>query len=259
VQLHHQVHGVAAGLADQAEGFQAFGDLLRRDAHAAIGEGGAVEGPDLHAGDTFGQQRTRQLHRVVFEGMQIVQRVARGFIDIPHAEPLVHVAALGTLHIGRARAGVVDADGGPRQPAQQRMQRQAAALAQAVPQRDVHGRGRAHFHARGGIAHAVPHQLRVDRTDVAGVLAQQQRRDRLVQVLLHRAGREESLAQARDAGVGLDAQPDQVLMVGRAQRLDRRDDHARHPGRTGLRAGNCVIGRYLLCACRGWHSVPLTI
>jgi len=61
--------------------------------------------------------------------------------------------------------------------------------------------------------------------DVQGVAAQQAPGEHVVQVRLDGAGAVERFAQAGHAGIGLDADPQDVGELGRAQRLDAGDLH----------------------------------
>ena len=222
MHLDHEVHLRAHRRADALEDAQTFLDLGVGDAHPAVGEGCAVEGPDLHAGDALGQKIAREALGFVLEGVQVVERLQRTVAP----EPGVDILRARLLHIVRAGAGVVDADGVAGAPAEQGMQGQPGVLAQAVPQRHVECRGGAHLGAGRRVADRVTRELAVDGADAGGVAAEHQRRDDFMQEGVDRAGREEGLAQAGDPRVRLDDQPQQVVVVAGADRFERGNVHA---------------------------------
>ena len=135
MELHHDVHPAAHGLADAAERLegaleirfrymQTFG-LLR------IG----IEWPDLHGVDALLEQRLRELVGPVEEGLEVLVGAVLPF------QPPVRAALLPRIpDVAIARAGVVGTDRFAARTAQHLVELLAAHLAVEVPQRDVEGR-----------------------------------------------------------------------------------------------------------------------
>src|SRR5882672_293631 len=106
-----------------------------RDVHAVRRVRISVEGPDLHAGETFLDQADRQLVGAIQEGVQIFVRTF-GRARLRQA-PVVYLLHRALADIAIAGARVVDEDLLAREPAQQLVDRLAARLAEQIPQRDV--------------------------------------------------------------------------------------------------------------------------
>ena len=106
--FEQDVHAVADGVADGGDLGEAGVEVGAGDARAARGVGGGVEGPDLHRGDAFLQQRLREGGGVVGLGGEVVGDGAgeRGVAVADHAGA---VDAGGGVVAG-AGAGVVDRD-----------------------------------------------------------------------------------------------------------------------------------------------------
>ena len=107
-------------------------------------------------------------------------------------------------------------------PAEQPPDRLAERLAVDIPERDVDRRIAAHLGAGIARADIDAAQRAVVQLDVARILADQIGGDIVVDVAGDRTRRPEGLAGADDAGIGVDAQPEQERKFGQLQRFERR-------------------------------------
>ncbi len=200
-----------------------------RDLGAAGGRGEAVEGPDLHGPHPLGQQRAGEAGGIVELGLEVVHLALRRLARLNEtADP----ADRGGGVVGGAGAGVVDADLFACPAAQERRHRHAQRLAEDVPERQVDGRVAAHLDRAGGRAHEAVADPPADRlavqVDRPRVFAQQPGRQRLVDIGLGGLGVAEGLAEAGEAFVGLDPEPEHVAETGDPERLEGGDPQARY-------------------------------
>ena len=114
-----------------------------------------------------------------------------------------------------------------RAPAEQPPDRLAERLPVDVPERDVDGGVAAHLGAGIARADIDAAEPPVVQLDVARILADQIGRDIVVEIGGDRPGRPEGLARSDQAGIGVDAQPEQERKLGEPQRLDADDLHER--------------------------------
>jgi len=109
------------------------------------------------------------------------------------------------------------------------MQRLSGRLAEQVPECDVDSRGGAHLHPGAGKAEVLVLQRASMPVHLQRGLSEQQRRHRLVDVRLDRAGTEEGLAQPDQPLVGVDMEPEQIGELAEPDRLEARDLHGVSP------------------------------
>ncbi len=219
VELDHDVHPVAHALADLVERGERGPEVVGGDGEAVGLRGRAVEGPDLHGRDALGQQLLGEVVGALEEAVEVVEPLS-GLPDAVVLDPLPLVAA----HVDRAGAGVVGADRGTREAAEQLRDGLARELPQDVPEGDVERRVAAHLDAARAEAE-VAHEVLGDPVDRARVAADQPRRERLVDVGLDRPRHEEGLAEPHDPLVGVDLEPEDVLELGGRDRLEGGDPH----------------------------------
>ena len=124
-------------------------------------------------------------------------------------------------------AGVVDANVLAARAAEQVVDRLTARLTGNVPKSDVHGRVPAGL----GTGAAVADEEVVERprvlVDLERILADEMRRDRLVDVRLDREWPDARLAEADQALIGVHPQPQLLAISVEPDRLDCSDLHAR--------------------------------
>jgi hypothetical protein len=154
--------------------------------------------PDLHPGDALLEQAVRELVPAVQEGIEIlIWALGAPGGQAPVFGQLADVPA----HVAIARAGVVDADAGAREAAQELVNRLVRGLAEDVPNRNVERREAAHLGAAPGEAD-VSVQERVCRSIASG--SWPSRRGALVDVG-DRGGRpEERPCEPDQRGVDMD-------------------------------------------------------
>ncbi len=181
--------------------------------------GGTVEGPDLHGRDALGQQILGKIVGALEKAVQVVEPL-RGLSDAVVFEALPLVAA----HVDRAGAGVVGADRGTREAAEQLRDGLARKLPQDVPKSDVERRVAAHLDAARTEAE-IAHEILGDPVDRARVAADQPRRERLVDIGLDRARHEEGFTKPYNPLIGVNLQPEDVLELGGRERLEGCDPH----------------------------------
>ena len=220
MELDHDVHAVADGLADLGERFERGIELGRRDVPAGRALGGDVEGPDLHAGDALLEQRQGKLVGAMQEGFEVLVGTLL-VADAPVGDGLAALVA----DVLVARAGVVDADAIAAPAAQRLADRPADRLAEQIPQRDVDRRVAARLHAGAAPAEIVDEAL-VDRLDLDRVAADQLGRGALMDVGLDGSGAHEGLAEAGQTLVGPQPDPDEVGEFAQPDGLDGGDLHA---------------------------------
>ena len=227
MQFDHDFHVAADRVADLAERLQRLVEVGQRNARAVGGLGSDIERPDLHGADAFGEQALGKVAGIVAPREQILVRTLIGIAGLqrPVLAALEQRVLLGRAHMLVAGAGVVDRHALVGAAAEQPPQRLAQRLPINVPERDVDGRIAAHLGAGVARADIDAAERAVVQFDVARVLAEQIGRDVVVDVACDRTGRPEGLAGADDAGIGMDAQPEQEREFRKLQRLDRDDLH----------------------------------
>ncbi len=204
VQLDGDLHLHTDRVADLPERLHPLLDLRRRDVLPVRRVRELVEGPDLHRRDAHVEQRLGDLARtpLLLPGDQVLILP----LVLPEA-PARREAATGTCRamdmIAIAGAGVVDADTVPHRPAEALIDRQADALAEDVPERDVERGDRPHLGAHRAMRH-VAAERHVVLLDSARVLTEQIGRDRLVDIPRDRRRTEAGLTEADDSLIGMD-------------------------------------------------------
>jgi hypothetical protein len=220
VELDHDADPVADGLPDLGERLERGVQLGGRYVEAGRAFGGDVERPDFHAGDPLLQQGMRHLVGTVKEALEILVRPAL----LAHM-PVCDALGARVANVLVAGAGVVDADGVARAPAQHVADRLAVRLAEDIPQRDIDRGVAARFDARRTPAEIVARECRVDRLDLQRIAANNLGSDRLVQVGLDRLRPHERLAKSDNAFVGMHPHEEQVAEFLDPDGLKCRDLH----------------------------------
>ena len=249
VELDVDVHVVADRPPDLLERGERLFQVRGRDPRPVRGLRVLVERPDLHAGVALALQRERQLVGAVEEGVEVLVRPAgrrcsgqapvRGRLH--RLRP--HVAITGT--------GVVDADPVAAFAAEQLIERLPRRLAEEVPQRDVDRRGGADLDADRLEPEVPLEEVPAVALDLERVLAEEIRRARFVDLSLDRRDRVEGLAQADEALVGVDADPEDVGELAETDRLDRGDFHR-------YRTSGTRLGASQWAACRAPSTRAVT-
>ena len=223
MKLDHDVDLVANGFSDLLEGFERRLQVLSGNRPAPGFFRSQIKWPDLHGGNALVQQRLRKFVGPVEKSVEIVQAEGRaGGVKSPIAGRLGFALA----HIMGAGAGVVGADGGPGPAAQKLNNRLAGDFAEQVPQRYINGGGGACFNAGRGKAQII-HEIARYGVDGERVAAHQFWRHCVMQIGLDSAGVHEGLAEAADALIGVDINPDEVAEFGDADGFKRGDLHRR--------------------------------
>ena len=114
-----------------------------------------------------------------------------------------------------------------RAPAEQPPDRLAERLAVDVPERDVDGGVATHLGAGIARADIDAAEPAVVQLDIARILADQIGRNVVVDIGGDGAGRPERLSGADQAGIGMNAKPEQERKFRQPQRFDAGDLHAR--------------------------------
>src|SRR5215211_3533669 len=227
MKLDHDVHLEPDRRTNLAEGLQGPVEIADGDIVAAARLGVGVERPDLHAGDPLLAQAQRQLACPVQEGVEILVRTLSLLRHLRQA-PVADLLLGASPHVAIAGAGVIDADPFPAGTTEQLVNRLADVAPKEVPERDVDCRVAPSLDATGGIADVRGQCSRV-LVDVEGILPQEVRRDRLVNVRLDRLGPEKRLPETGDALIRVHPHPEQVRELPEPQRFDRADFHELPP------------------------------
>ena len=176
MQLDHDLHVAADGVADLLRTAPVPCRDRQRDAGAVRGLGGDVERPDLHRADAFGRAGFWRGRRHCSARRAGPRRDLRskspGFSD-QSSVALEQGVLLGGADMPVAGAGVVDRHALVGAPAEQPPDRLAERLAVDVPERDVDGGVAAHLGAGIAGADIDAAERAVVQFDVARVLAEQ--------------------------------------------------------------------------------------
>src|SRR5271154_1363586 len=147
-------------------------------------------------------------------------------VEILVAEsPVPGVLSARLTHIGDARAGVVGADRGSRETAEQLGDRLAHRLAEHIPQRDVEGRIAARLNS-GRAEAEIASQVLGESIDGQWIASEHPGSQDFVEIGFDRSWREESFTQPDQAFVGVDMQPYQIREFLEPYRFYRCDLHA---------------------------------
>ena len=238
MHLDHDVHLRADGRADLLERFQPFPDLVGRDVVTATGHRVRIEGPDLHPADALLEQAVGELVGPVDERLEVLVGT---WGDPARPAPLPDRGAI-RRHEGFGvrssvvvpRARVVDADPVATRSTEQLVDRLARRLAEDVPQGDVDGRVAPGLRARATVAHEQVVERSGVTIDLEGILAEQVRGDRLVDMSFHCLGAQTRLAQSHHALVGMHADPDLAGDLAETNGLETDDLHATPRGNDRL-------------------------
>ena len=230
VELRHHLDAIADRLADLAPGRQPELQIRPGEQAARRALGQRIERPDLHRAEALGQQALGQLVGALGEGDLVIIGTLRAVVraDLPARDRAGVVVV--------ARAGVVGADAIAARPAQQLMDRLLHRLAEDVPQGEIDHRRRAHLGAGAGEAQVAVHQLAIVQLDRQRVLAQQVRRDQVVDLRLHRQRAARGLPQSHQPCVGVDLSQQQIGPARQPDGLDGADLHSCSAWRSRLRA-----------------------
>ena len=241
-------------LADLAERLQRPVEVGAGDVVAARGLGRRVERPDLHAGDALLQQRERHLVGAVQEAFQVL--VGAGVVA---QAPVLDLLQAGVADVLVAGAGVVGADALAGAAAQELDHGLVGGLAPQVPERDVDRRGGAGLDA-GRAEAQIAVELGRDQVDRVRVDAEDAGGHDLVQERLDRGRGHEGLAQAVEAVLAVDADPEDVGELEQPDRLQLGDLHADAPVAcsSSMRASSMIssMARSAASASRGADRRP---
>ena len=212
VQLQHDVHRIADGLADLRDHGDPGAEVRGRDVIPLGRRRVGIERPDLHRADALVEQLPGELGRPVDGQLQVFvglrrpvgrqQAVLGGGPPIGRPERAARRAP-----VSGSRAGVVDARRWPGGAAQQVRDRAVHGLTADIPQGQVYGRQAASLGARPLIPEKGPGKLVPVLANQERILPHQVRRDRLVDVRGHRRRPDARLAEPDDALVGVDLYP----------------------------------------------------
>jgi hypothetical protein len=222
VELGHDLDAIADRRADLAVRLEPDLQIFRRQQTAVGSLGERIERPDLHRRVAFRQQALREFVRALHERDLIVvrtfrtgRRVARRDAPARHRTRVVVVA----------RTGVVRANPLPALSAQQLADRLIHRLAEDVPKRDVDHGCRSNLGAAARESQIAAHELPAVRLDRERILAEQIRRDQLVNLRFHRGRAARSLAEPDQSFVRMNLREQQIRPIGQANGFDRGDLH----------------------------------
>ena len=206
MQLCLQAHAVTMRFPDLLERQHRPAKVLGGDIAAVDCPFGEVEGPDLHRLNAHFEQFRRELVGTCHEATKIIEHLALRYLAVQAEIARPDIGRLG--HVVGSSTGVVNADAVPSRTAEQGVKRLPRGLALDIPQRHVHRGIGPHLGASAREADIGAH-LPVQRLDPAGILAQQRRRNAIVDVGFDGRAAKPALAKPDEAVVGVDANPDQ--------------------------------------------------
>src|SRR5919107_806108 len=238
MELDHYIHLVSDGRPDLAERLQSLLEVCVGDVVSIRRLGVGVKRPDLHPPNTLREQVLRQLVCPVQKGVEVLVR-AFGFVLLE--SPVAHHLSRALAHVAVAGAGVVGAYPLPVGAAEELVDWLAGGFAEEVPECYVYSRVASSLGAAASVAEVVI-ELSGVLVYMQGFLAEQGGGGALVDVGLRRPRPEEGLAEAGEALIGVDEDPEDVRELLEAERLYLRNFHLLVSIRRGLLSGCTPAG-----------------
>ena len=227
-----------AACAHPADDVRGFAQVLLVDGLTARAHRRFVEGPELHPRHTHRFQAPDQLLGGSEKSDQVFVLPAFRYADLGFPVP---VDVRRTPCVGRAGAGVVDADAIANLAAKELVDRAGRGLAQEIPQGDIDGRRAAHRDRGTRESDEVLMQGLVESRDRERILSQDPRRDRFMDEGFHRLHSHTGLSEADEPLVRMTLQKENAGKLSQPDCLETGYLHRHlHGGPVYRSRGSCL-------------------